>query len=241
MDRQAIDPAEPLARYTLDDAPIEEATRTGAPVVTVYPPPQAAIVLGRGSRPDRELDLLACRRDRIPVLRRLGGGCAVLLDPGNLIVSAAVPLPGLGMIRRATERLTEWMITGLERAGYPGVTSDGFSDLVLGDRKVGGSCIYRRKGLFFYTTTLLFRPDLDAVERYLKHPPREPEYRRGRGHREFMGSLLAAGLPTSGPPSAGSPPSGQGPSPAVGASPEPSELRRALPGLRIDATHIDFA
>ena len=75
----------------------------------------------------------------------------------------------------------------------------GVSDLVIGaagarDRKIGGACIYRTRGLLYYSTTLLVGPDLDLVERYLPHPPREPEYREGRGHREFMGSLREMGL-----------------------------------------------
>ncbi len=225
-----------FGRYTIDDHPIEEAARTGKPVVSVYRPAGMAVVLGRGSRPDREIDLRACRHDRIPLLRRLGGGCAVLLDPGNLIVSAALPLPGLGMIKRATDRLTDWMIAGLDRAGYPGVTSDGFSDLVLTDRKIGGSCIYRRKGLYFYTTTLLFAPNLEAVDRYLKHPPREPEYRRGRSHREFMGSLLAAA-----PPAVARTGFAQNPAAAGSRAPDPDLLERSLPRLAIDSSGIDFA
>jgi hypothetical protein len=27
------------------------------------------------------------------------------------------------------------------------------------------------------------------MERYLAHPPREPGYRRGRRHRDFVGSI----------------------------------------------------
>ena len=183
-------PAEvPLPRYEFDDGLIAAALRTADAAVAVYRPACSMAVLGRGSRIDRELHLGACRADGVPLYRRLGGGCAVWLDPGNLIVSAAVPLPGLGGIKESTDRLTEWIITGLARAGHHGVTSEGFCDLVLGDRKVGGSCVYRRKGLLLYTTTLLFAPDLEAVERYLPHPPREPRYRRGRRHRAFMGSL----------------------------------------------------
>jgi lipoate-protein ligase A len=48
-----------------------------------------------------------------------------------------------------------------------------------------------------YSATLLVDPDLDLVERYLAHPPREPEYRRGRPHRDFMGRL--GGLDTTPP------------------------------------------
>jgi lipoate-protein ligase A len=44
----------------------------------------------------------------------------------------------------------------------------------------------------YYSASLLVKPDVSLVERYLRHPPREPEYRRGRSHREFMGALGAA-------------------------------------------------
>jgi hypothetical protein len=30
---------------------------------------------------------------------------------------------------------------------------------------------------------------MPLVDRYLQHPPREPGYRQGRPHTEFMGSL----------------------------------------------------
>jgi hypothetical protein len=41
----------------------------------------------------------------------------------------------------------------------------------------------------------LIDPDLDLIDRYLLYPPREPDYRSGRSHRRFMGSLKALGLP----------------------------------------------
>jgi lipoate-protein ligase A len=69
------------------------------------------------------------------------------------------------------------------------VSQEGVSDLVHDGHKIGGSCIYRSRDLLYYSTTLLIDPDLELVERYLKHPPREPGYRRGRRHAEFMGSI----------------------------------------------------
>ena len=142
-------------RYEFDEPVIDRASRLKVPVVAMHQPPATIVVMGRGSRPDREIFLGHCRDDDVPVMHRRGGGCAVVLDPGSLIVSVAVPLPGLGDIKAATGRLTEWMITGLSRAGYPGVSSDGFSDLVWSGRKIGGSCIYRRKGLIHYTTIII--------------------------------------------------------------------------------------
>ncbi len=173
-------------------APDEGAERG---LVRVMRPASTEVVIGRGGKQELELDLDAIRADGVPVYRRRGGGCAVVLDPGNLVVSAVAPLEGVGGVTSAFRTFTDWMIDGLAAAGCPGVTWDGVSDLVLDDRKVGGSCIWRTRGLVYYSTTLLLDPDLDAMGRYLPHPPREPEYRRGRDHRDFVGRLTGSETP----------------------------------------------
>jgi lipoate---protein ligase len=152
------------------------------------------VVIGRGGKADVELDMAAIQADGVPVSRRRGGGCAVVLDQGNVVVSAVAARPGIGEVTQAFREFTSWMIAGLATVGFAGVTSDGVSDLVLDQRKIGGSCIYRTKGLVYYTTTLLVVPNLDAIERYLPHPPREPDYRAGRCHREFLGCLQSPNL-----------------------------------------------
>lgn len=181
--------------FDWDDDLLHAALRDGQPRVRVYRPHQTAVVLGRGSQPEVEVQLDAVGNDGIALLKRRGGGCSVVLDPGNLIVSVALPIPGFGGIRPAFRRISDWLIGALARAGIPGVKQAGISDLAFGNRKLGGACIYRARGLLYYSTTLLFQPDLNLVEKYLKHPPREPEYRAGRSHRAFMGSLAdVAGL-----------------------------------------------
>jgi len=151
--------------------------------------PRTEVVIGRGGDPAAEVRSDAVRAAGIPLRRRRGGGCAVVLDPGNAVLSLAWPLPGVGGITSAFAAVSAWVVEGLADLGLPGVAQVGVSDLVLDDRKLGGSCIYRSRGLLHYTTTLLLDPDLDGVDRYLPHPPREPDYRRGRAHREFMGSV----------------------------------------------------
>ena len=188
------DAAPPPGRWDCDEELIARARADDRPRARAYawPPPGAprvAVVVGRGGRPEVEVDLAAARADGVPVLRRRGGGCAVVLDPGNMIVSLALPLPGVGGITSAFARVSAWLIDGLADCGVPGVTQEGTSDLALAGRKVGGSCIWRTQGLVYYSTTLLVAPDLALAERYLPHPPREPAYRAGRPHREFMGAL----------------------------------------------------
>jgi lipoate-protein ligase A len=57
------------------------------------------------------------------------------------------------------------------------------------DWKIGGSCFYRAKGIAYYSAAVLVTPDLDAMDRYLAHPPREPVYRRSRSHKAFVSGL----------------------------------------------------
>lgn len=180
-----------LAPYMHDDRLIAVVLRETIPRFRVYVHPTVAVVLGRGGDPGIELNVANITRDGIPVLKRAGGGCAVVLDPGNVIVAVALPLPGIAGIRTAFRQISDWVVAGLANLGVAGVRQRGVSDLALGERKIGGACIYRTRGLLYYASTLLVQPDLDLVDRYLQHPPREPDWRRGRQHRDFMGRLPA--------------------------------------------------
>ncbi len=184
----AIDAAElTIEPYRRDELLMARAA--DGPQAEVFRYPGVAVVLGRGSRPAAELDLDAIAADRVPVLRRRGGGLSVVLDPGNLVVSLAMQWPGLAGIHAAYDQISAWLVGALERSGVPGVEKRGSSDLVLGDRKIGGACMVRSRDLVYYSTTLLHSPDLDLIDRYLQHPPREPDYRRGRPHRAFLTTI----------------------------------------------------
>ena len=176
--------------YTYDDDLIAETRADGKARVRVYAFDGTAVVLGAGSKPEVEIDVTACETDGIPVLRRRGGGCAVVLDPGNIIVSTALVGMPFGHHRRHFDGLTDWLIRGLSAIGVPGVRQAGICDLAIGDRKIGGACLHRFRDLLYYSTSLLVAPDLEHVGRYLRHPPREPEYRNGRRHADFMGSIF---------------------------------------------------
>lgn len=184
----------PIRDYGRDDDLIRAVLQDGQPRVRTYVATEIELVLGRGSKPADELNLATVRADGVPVSRRPGGGCAVLLDPGNAVVALALPSKEIGGLSAHFARLTAWMIDGMRAIGIDGLRRDGISDLVLGDRKVGGSCLYQTQGALFYSTTLLVNPRIELMERYLPMPPREPAYRRGRGHREFIGDLRAAGV-----------------------------------------------
>lgn len=176
-----------------DDNELMRATRIdGRPRMRVYRPDRTRIVLGRGSDPNVELKLDEVTRDRVEVVRRPGGGCAVVLDPGNVIVAVSLPLPGLSETKLWFGRCVSWLVDGLAEMGIAGVSSDGISDLVIGDRKIAGTALYRAKDLLHFGASILVTADLLKIERYLAHPPREPEYRDRRRHLDFVTSLQEA-------------------------------------------------
>jgi lipoate---protein ligase len=181
--------AEDVSPYGPDDDLLASTLDDGVPRFRVSRPSGTLVVLGRGSRADVELDLDAIAADGVPVVRRSGGGCAVVLDPGNVVVSASVVQPGLPHIHELFVWFSDWLLDALDDLGLPPVRRADVSDLALGDRKVGGACLVRRRGVAFYSASLLVEPRTDRMTRYLAHPPREPAYRRGRSHEEFVGRL----------------------------------------------------
>ena len=176
-------------KYDFDDALIAAVQSDRQPRVKVYNPDFTAVVLGRGSRADTEIDLEACLIDEIPVYQRSGGGCSVVVDPGNVIVSIVLPTEGIADNRKYFDKISQMLIVKLEEIGITGVYQDGISDLVVDSLKVGGSCIKRSKDYLYYTTTILVDPEMALIDQYLSHPPREPGYRNGRSHDNFMGML----------------------------------------------------
>lgn len=182
-----------LPPYDREDDLVAEARATGRALCRVYRPGEVAVVVGRGGHPARELHLEAIAADGRPVYRRPGGGGAVVLDSGNLVIVLALPLPGLGDITGAFRLASNLVIGALAACGVAGVARQGVSDLAVGDRKLGGSCLHRQRGWVHYSTTLLVEPDLSLLDRYLQHPPREPDYRAGRPHAAFVTTLRQAG------------------------------------------------
>jgi lipoate---protein ligase len=175
-----------IGAYEFDDDLIEDARRTRTIQNRMYRPNSICIVLGKGSKAELELNLDSIRKDGVPLLRRRGGGCSVVLDPGNLIISRVLPVNGIGNSQKYFDLITQQIIARLEQSGLNGVHQAGISDLAIGDRKIGGAAIYRTNDILYYSTTLLLEADLTLIDRYLKHPPREPAYRQGRPHLNFV-------------------------------------------------------
>ncbi len=178
-----------LPVYDLDQGLVTRARKNNETLFNVYAHPGRAIVAGRGSKLEAEIHLKACRADKIPILRRPGGGCSVFLDPGNIIVALAAPCADLSKTRPLFDSATQWLLKGLKDLGFPKIYIDGISDVVISNQKVGGTCFYHGRNMGYFSASLLYEPDIEAMSRYLKYPPKTPEYRKGRRHSQFVTPL----------------------------------------------------
>jgi lipoate-protein ligase A len=63
------------------------------------------------------------------------------------------------------------------------------SDLALGGKKISGNAQARKKRYFLHHGTFLYDFDIKKISYYLKYPPKEPEYREGRSHEDFLTNI----------------------------------------------------
>src|SRR5688500_9592021 len=63
---------------------------------------------------------------------------------------------------------------------------EGFTDLALDGRKFSGNAQRRKRTHLLFHGTFLLDFDLRLIERYLRPPLRQPDYRRDRSHLDFL-------------------------------------------------------
>ena len=113
----------------------------------------------------------------------------MVLSPGTVILSLAGRSNLRYHLREHMNTVNLVIIAALKHLGVDSPVIKGISDIVLGTKKILGSSLYRRKDLVLYQGSLLVNPDLTMINRYLKQPRKQPEYRVERPHEDFVTSL----------------------------------------------------
>ena len=153
-----------------------------------WEPQEYFVVLGRSNRAETEVNRDVCAREGVRVLRRASGGGTVLIGPGCLCYSLALPLTNshraLG-VSSVTKLLMERSAVSL-REKLAGVEVCGTSDLVWNGRKFSGNAQRWLKRSFLHQGTLLYDFDVSKLSRCLAAPTRQPDYRLGRSHQDFV-------------------------------------------------------
>jgi len=198
LDLTLSDPATNLA---LDEALLLEAEATGEPsgvsrrgeALRLWESASYAVIVGAGGSVAYDVNLQACEEEGVPVLRRASGGGTVLLGPGCLCFSLVLRTDralGLEHVQPSTRYVLDRTLNAI-RTLVPDARIEGTSDLAVSGVKFSGSAQQRKRRFFLHHGTLLAGFDLPRLSRYLKPPEREPAYRQGRQHGEFVMNLPA--------------------------------------------------
>jgi lipoate-protein ligase A len=175
-----------VSEYNLPDIKLlEEKTRQ----FLIWAPDKTYIVLGASNKPEDSLFVENVERDNIDVLKRHSGGQAVMLTPNNLIIAVVFPDTKTLEPKKTFHKINALIISALEEAGIYNLSLMGISDIAISGKKILGSAMYKRKEQLFYHAVLNIGEPASTFEKYLKHPSKEPDYRNGRKHIDFVTSL----------------------------------------------------
>ena len=104
------------------------------------------------------------------------------------VVLAVDSAPGLGAVDVAHAHVLDRLAASIRNCG-PRVEVLGLGDLTLAGRKFSGSAQRRLRDHFLVHATILYDFPIDRVAAYTLLPRRQPSYRAGRSHVDFLINL----------------------------------------------------
>ena len=192
IEQTFVEPAENIAfdEALLLDAAIMDGQNSFG-FLRVWEPSQILVIVGRGSAVAQEVDLVRCEKDGVPIFRRSSGGAAIVTGPGCLMYAVVLSYeqyPALRAIDEAHRFVLSKMATAINKIA-PGIEYRGISDLAVAGKKVSGNALRCARNHLLYHGTLLYDMPLEDIGHYLHTPPRQPPYRKGRTHADFVANI----------------------------------------------------
>ena len=184
MSRRKID-------YTLPDSVLLDSSDSK---LMIWQPDFPVIVIGQSNSPEKYVLVEKALSDGVTIMKRPTGGETVVLTPRMFVVSLVLREGKLPKSSDFFGIINDLLIKGLNEAGLENVMYRGISDLAVNDKKIMGSSIYRKPGMLFYHAVFNYGESPEYIASYLRHPVREPDYRKGRSHTDFVTTLKAAGI-----------------------------------------------
>ena len=146
------------------------------------------VVLGRSGSIEDDVYADRCTQAGVPVLRRSSGGGTVLQGPGCLSYSLIMPIQAHTKFKTigSTNAFVMETVADSFRGNLSQVSVRGHTDLTIGMQKFSGNAQRRMRHALLFHGTILYNFKLDLVTQYLKQPPKQPEYRDNRSHKNFI-------------------------------------------------------
>jgi lipoate-protein ligase A len=190
LDLTFSSPADNLA---CDEALLDESELAdGGEILRFWEPRNYFVVLGYSNAWKKEVLPKMQKSKKIPILRRVSGGGAVLQGPGCLNYSLILKIRENGAFRniRATnEYVMERHRTALQTLTGKKVTVQGHTDLTIQALKFSGNSQRRKRKRLLFHGTFLLTFNLSHLEDSLTIPEKQPVYRQNRSHASFVTNL----------------------------------------------------
>ncbi len=177
--------------YNLPDKKLLEVD--SIPAALCWQPDEVYVVLGRSNSIEASVYADRITADGITLMKRPSGGETVVLTPLMLVIACTWPIQVSTSSSEVFNISNQIVMEVLAQMGISGIHQKGISDISLGDYKIAGSAMHRTRDRWFYHAVLNVAEPTGTIAWYIRHPKREPDYRRGRPHALFVTNLWEAG------------------------------------------------
>jgi lipoate-protein ligase A len=158
-------PQSPLQHMALDQVLVDEvAAGRRPPTLRVWEWASPAVIIGIFQSLKNEVDADAARRHRIEVVRRISGGGAMFVEPGNTITYSIYAPASLikGMsFPEAYAYMDAWVLEALGELGIRAWYQP-LNDITSDGGKIGGAAQAHRGGAVLHHVTMAY--DIDAAK-----------------------------------------------------------------------------
>lgn len=163
----------PAVSAALDEAVLEAHSKGSVPdTLHFYVRSSPTVSVGYFQKAGESLDLDACSRLGVHVVRRGSGGSSIYTDAGQLIYGLVLrsdelpPTPEASFARVCGAIARAISSFGVDARHRP------VNDIEVGGRKVSGSAQLRRRGSVLQHGTVILETDLGAMDAVLRHDGR---------------------------------------------------------------------
>lgn len=186
----------PLKLITFDKLPIYEQLRFEEALVRLgrdnycilNTGTKPSVVMGISGKPQELIHEHAILEDGISVIKRFSGGGCIYADEDTIFLSFIMQ-KNISNQPISPKSISQWTESILK----PILKIEGFrlkeNDYVIHEKKFGGNAQYIRKNCWLHHSCIVWKYCKKTMQRYLKHPPKEPKYRAKRKHGDFICQL----------------------------------------------------
>ena len=144
-----------------------------------------SVIFGRNQFVENEVNLAYCREHGIMVFHRKSGGGCVYADHDNLMLSLVTRQENVGF---AFNQYINMVMLLLRQLGVEAVGSR-HNDIMVGDRKVGGTACYKTGDHCIVHGTLLYDTNMEHMTHAITPSPTKLQHNGVQSVRQRVGLL----------------------------------------------------